>query len=197
MKNFYARKIFPYDPTYGGKYSKYNGYCLSASNKTDPHIIGKADIKIERRDNLHILSSPLQRAKDTAEALAEELHIADIAYLAELSEIPFDMKQMLSNDEYERFGSNLVRERFIEAFFSDTLSEKRNTLQKRIKKLIANLSRLPNGNYVIVSHSFFLKLVQIYLTVGDLIFEQPKLVEEYIDPTEKTFDNGKGFDFSL
>lgn len=195
MKKIFVRKIFPYDPTFNGKYSKYDGYKLIALQKNSPNINKIINIEPIELNSL-IFTSPLKRAEETAGSISKKLKLNSIVIVKELSEVLFDLQNLVSKDEYEKFGSALVRKRFIEAFISDELEESRGKLEKRIKKLLKKIERLPDGNYLLISHSFFMKILQVYLKENKLFLE-PEILRKEFNYRKKTFDFGKGFDFQM
>jgi broad specificity phosphatase PhoE len=184
-----------YDPTFKGKYSKYEGYRLSGLQRVSPDIMKSYKVKFKRTFNNPIFCSTLKRGIEIASIIAKHQKLK-INKSKKLNEIKFDLKKLLSKREYEKYGSNLVRERFIQTFIDDRLIEKRGDIKKRIEKLIAVIKKLPAGNYLLISHSFYMKILQVYLEDQSL-FEKPEVLKKYFDPNKKTFDFGKGFEFNV
>lgn len=195
MTHIYFRKILKYDPTINGKYSKYVGYSKITSQEIDPGIEFPIEHSLNIPPSLEptVFSSKLLRSVQTVNQYFNE---KEIIYLKELNEIQFELTSLLSKKEYEEEGSNLVRQRFIEAFIEDNLVEKRRETQARMDQLIKNFSSLKSGNYLVVSHSFFMKLLDIYLKNRNL-FQQPTIIRKHFDFREKTFEFGEGFDFLI
>jgi hypothetical protein len=194
VKNIKVRKIFKYDPTFNNTYSRYEGYSLITRQEIDPPVENSNII-----ENLESISSPiycsnLLRGKQSAKIFAAGLNISKIIDIAELNEVLFDLTQLVSKEEFESEGSTLVRKRFIESFIDNALLESRDAIELRIKNIFRILSDLPENNYLLISHSFFMKLLQIYLNNSNL-FEQPTILRQEFDCKKKTFDFGKGFDF--
>lgn len=195
MPTIYFRKILKYNPTFGNQFSKYEGYSQITLQQTDPSI------EIKQTDSLEVLTpisfpvfaSSLKRGQDTARKYFDE---NKIVCLEELREIKFDLAKLLTNEEYLAQGSNLVRQRFIEAFIKDDLREKRSQIEDRIKFLMEKFSRLDEGNYLAISHSFFMKIFEIY-TQNNNLFSNPKIFKKYFDPNKKTFEFGEGFEFKI
>jgi broad specificity phosphatase PhoE len=189
MKKIVVRKIFSYDPTFAGKYSKYVGYALIAKKKLDPSI---EDGEAFKKNFDTVFCSSLKRGIQSAKRYSN----TKIEKLSLLDEISFDLTQLLSKEEYKRFGSNLVRQRFVEAFVTDNLDESRKSLKSRIKILIKKLEELPEGDYLLVSHSFFMKIVEVFLK-EDSLFDNPDLVRKHFNTDNKTYEFGSGFEFKL
>jgi len=193
MRKVFVRKVLEYDPTFSGKYSKYDGYTLIGLQKLDPGILKEKALSIPPRISSPVYFSSLRRAYETALNISRIKRVGFLP-LKELNEIKFDLRKLVEKREYDKYGSNLVRERFIEAFIEDKLMEKRISIRRRIENILVRVGRLPDGNYVLISHSFFMKVLEIFLKDGSL-FSNPKILRRYFNPTRKTFDYGKGFEF--
>lgn len=196
MKLIFARKIYPYDPTFGGKYTKYEGYSLVTRQKLSPKISSTIKISLPSKVNAPVYCSTLIRARQTARIISKLSNINKIQETPELDEILFDLKSLLTKDDYDKYGSNLVRQRFIEAFIKDELLESRRSIKSRVKRLLSKLDKLSDGKYILVSHSFFMKLLQIFLKHEDL-FESPEILKDNFDYRKKTFNFGEGFRFTV
>ncbi len=195
MININFRKILKYDPTFAGTYSKYDGYQIIGTQEIDPEIEKNQENEIQIPENLlfPVFSSSLKRGIQTTQRYFD---VNYITALDELKEVKFDLRNLLTHHEYEKFGSNLVRERFIEAFINDSLLEKREDIKKRILFLQNLFSNLVEGNYLVISHSFFMKIFDTYI-LNKNIFEKPDLLRSIFDYREKTFDFGEGFNFRV
>ncbi|MBU0569972.1 histidine phosphatase family protein [Patescibacteria group bacterium] len=195
MKKFYVRKTIKYDPTFGRQFSRYDGYKFIALKKEDPDIEGCL-IDVPPMGIKKIFHSTQKRGIETAQMFSKDLKVKNLTALKELKEITFDLGNLLNEKEFNKFGSNLVRKRFIEAFVNDTLMESRKKIRKRTDDLLEKLSKLNGGNYLIISHSFLMKLLHVYLLDQNL-FDCPEILSKYFDTTKKTFEFGCGFEFSL
>ena len=196
MKIFFVRKTFKYDPTFGGLYSRYRGYALTSLQKRSPSIKKASNlVDIPSRLTNPIFCSPLKRGRETAFFVRSNKGL-DIKILKELNEIKFSLKRLLTEEEYNKYGSDLVRERFIEAFVNDCLSEKRIDIKRRITRLLYKLKNLPDGYYLLVSHSFLMKILQSYVKNKNL-FKDPRILLKSFDYAKKTFNHGYGFEFNI
>lgn len=194
MKTIFFRKVFPYDPTFGGKFSRYEGYSLITLQKDSPGVSEVIPLKL--KIGVPILASPLKRARETAVQVAKELSINKIEYLPCLSEVRFDLGSLVSESEFLKDGSNLVRKRFVEEFIKDNLSEKREDIKKRVQELEQMVNNLPQGNYLVIGHSFYMKILESYFKHKNL-FEEPEVLALGFDCSKKTYDFGKGFEVVL
>jgi len=191
MSKILVRKTLKYDPTFGGRFDAYTGYCVITS--------GEAEVGIEPGQYLRlpetissVLHSPLLRAKETAQTSGAE----NLEQVKDLAEVRFELSKLLSREEYLQYGSNLVRERFLNAFEADLLAESRDELHDRVKRVVRLFKSKPDGVYAAVSHSFFMKILQGFFVSGDM-FEKPLLLRRYLNPAEKTYNFGEGFDLVL
>lgn len=195
-KTVVARKNCPYDPTLGGTFSRYEGHALIASGQQDPGIVHGCRIGVPEGFAGPILCSPSNRCRQTAELLSRRVETPGVIAVPELSEVRFDLRKLVGRHEYERDGSDLVRERFIAAFVQDRLDEPRGSIWMRLRLLLKKLSRGADEWYLLVSHSFILRILQAYLEEPDL-FATPTLLRQHFDPGTKTFESGEGFEFLL
>lgn len=197
--NVEVRKIARYDPTMGGKYTKYDGYCLSTKFAIDPPLVEGAYEEVYEavrtlRANI-VLHSVLLRGRQTAEYISKTRGVNSMK-LPDLNEIPFSLAQLVTEDEYTQFGSNLVRARFIRAFEDDSLLEKRNDIQDRVKRIYDFLRELDEPSVALVSHSFFMKILEA-IVKNVPIFEEPSRLSEVINLGQRTYPYATGFDFTL
>lgn len=194
-----ARKIGRYDPTLNGTFStRYEGYCNSASGNTEPALTEESIEDLKRKSSQigaqMIVHSTKLRGVQTAQYLAR----TDTLFVPTnyANEVTFDMRQMVSETEYNMGDSNLVRARFIESFRDNTLLETRDSIKERLEGLLELLRDTNAPTIVLVSHSFFMKILQGI--VSDIpLFAEPQRLEELINPNKKTFEFGEGFTFEM
>lgn len=186
------RKILKYDPTFGDRLSKYDGYTRITTQVADPDIQIQQDDSLDALPNLNpiIFTSSLKRGMQTARVSFPNI---TASALTELNEIKFDLTKLVSKEEYLDKGSTLVRTKFIESFIEDSLLERRVDIKARMDTIIKMLTTIKHGDCLIISHSFFMKLFQIYISHHDL-FDNPNILRTYFDSNIKTFEFGKGFD---
>lgn len=192
----YIMKIAPYDPVVKGL-TKYDSLKQLTMHDHDPGIDPARSREYIKKFKLDfssdlIICSDLKRARETIGLLLEEkiLNI-DIAieYSQDLREIKFDLEELCSLEEYLEKGSDIVRGRFLGAFIDDRLAEKRYKIKERIDKIIELMRTVSSEkeNILLVSHTFFLKIFQIYLLHPD-IFENPQILRDYVDPNKRIMD---------
>jgi broad specificity phosphatase PhoE len=185
-------KTLPYDPTFGGMYSLYEGYVLSASQKTDPPIklIKKPLCETTRAT---VFTSTLQRTQQTARLLYSDTFTAHCL----LNEIEFNLNLLVTKNQFEQHGSRIVRKRFVEVFVQNSLSESHLDMKIRIIKLLSFLKRQNTEHIICVSHSFFMKILQSYLESNGQTFKDPYIIKKYIIPSQPTYEYGQGFEIDI
>jgi len=190
MKKIVMRKTAKYDPLIPG-FSRYGSYDLITRQKYQPGIVREDKMAEGIYDG--IFASDMRRGVETAGLY----HSAKPALLLpDLREVKFSLKDLLTEEEYDSGGSNLVRQRFAERFMDDRLSENRRSIRERILALLKRLTRLQGGTYLGISHSFFMKILDIYVKDGDL-FKHPTLLAKYFNTQKKTYNFQEGFEFEL
>lgn len=202
-KKIYILKTGPYNPEIKGL-SKYESYDLITTQKYSPGISDRDYVK-EHTDRRRIknveviLCSELKRTRKTAGVIKGIINDQTIRMVPThlLNEVKFSMKVLVTEEEYKTHGSNIVRERFIEHFIADTLLESRKEIFERIQNLMELLNDRYRGKKVLcVSHSFFMKILSVYLKDKKL-FEDPRVLKKYLDPKKRTFGFCEGFEFTV
>lgn len=183
MKKVFFRKNLEYDPTFKGKFSRYEGFLKISVKDFDPEILPGQKLLGRKKTN-SFCSTALRSRQSVVNGT--ELNILD--------EIRFNLGNLLTRDEYGAGGSNLVRERFLLFFEKDLLDESRINVQDRLNKLLRFIEDLPNGKYLFVSHSFVMKIFETYLKEPGL-FEKPEKLRGYLNPQNKTYNFGEGFEY--
>ncbi|HAE36250.1 TPA: hypothetical protein DCX66_04020 [Candidatus Nomurabacteria bacterium] len=114
-----------------------------------------------------------------------------------LREVIFDMSTMCTKQEFNKLGSSIVREKFIELFINDTLPQKRLFLFDQIRSTLEQIKLINCEEITIVSHSFKLKLFEAYLKTNGQIESHPELIRNYIYIDKKTFNFNEGFEYMI
>ncbi len=204
-KQIFIFKTGVYDPLIAGL-DKYDSYELVTTQQYSPPItrsqtLEKIKLHIEpkiKQTKTQLFCSYENRTFETARLFSESYFKKklEIVSLYEINEIKFSLKSLLTKTEYDICGSNLVRERFIEHFIKDQLLESRRQIEKRMKSFLKRVQLLPEGQHIFFSHSFYMKLLQIYLDNRSL-FSKSTISKEAFDPTRRTFDCCEGFEIRM
>lgn len=190
MKHIFVKKIFRYDPTFKNTVSKYDGYCLITRQKYDPGI--EPVNEVINIDTEILFCSALNRGIESAMK-----YKVSYSAVSELNEILYDLANLCRSEEFEKYGSVIVRERFTERFITNSLLESRESIFKRIEAVMELLMDTDAESILLVSHSFFMKILEAFVTTQGKIKDQPELIKDFITPEQKTYEFGKGFEFLL
>jgi len=167
MKKIHLIKPLRYIPRSSKTQSLYDGFHQVALRLYDPDLLVHRD-PTQKSTQIALCSTSL-RAIQTAKSSGEvKLRNTEL-----LNEITFDLTKLLSKKEYGLFGSTLVRDRFIEAFISDSLIESRDDIKFRITELITLIKELDQEVVNCYSHSFFMKVTEAYISSDCSLFENP------------------------
>lgn len=192
-------KVGKYDPTLDGKYDRYTGLCFSAKLASDPPLSPDAEETlmpaVTSSQSTVVFHSTLLRGRQSAEVFQKHRHTPLIPN-PDLNEIPFSLSDFVTAEEYDRERSVPVRKRFTEAFAADTLLEKRKNIIERAKRVNALLTSLDEPAVTLISHSFFMKVLEATLN-GEDLDEEPELLKNRIKPEESTYHFGGGFVFDI
>lgn len=160
---------------------------LLTLQKIDPPSTANACLSVNADTILH---SPLRRVVDTLEQKQGTRYIC----LDALREIPFDLKQLCTKEEWRKEGNVIVRRRFKEAFIRDTLPIKRKQIFDEIKEVLCICKTYYSSHSIaIISHSFRLKIIEAFIaTIGE-IETNPRLIHNYLFDNRKMYEFGSGF----
>ena len=140
-----------------------------------------------------VLHSPMRRVKE-ALALSSKTRFVE---MHSLREIPFDLAAFVTREEWGKYGSALIRDRFKEAFIKDQFPIKRTTLIEEIKQVLRRCNDEPVGsNIFVVSHSFRLKIIEAFLKTEGRLADNPELIHKYLKAEEQTYKFCHGFSIS-
>lgn len=130
-----------------------------------------------------IIASPYERTRETAEIIANELHMK-IKY----SELLVERKnptEVIGHSGGEKNVKAII-DRIDKSYHSDDLriSDEENfiDLKKRAKKLLGYISRRPEKRIIMVTHGIFLKMVASYITYGKKLTASEYNTLSYFNP---------------
>lgn len=181
----YFRKTFKYDPYHSGL-DKYESYEAVTRQLYSPDIV---NFDSKEHFDLHTYCSSLKRCVETARIISSK----KVIKLDELREIKFSLHNLVNKEEFEKYGSSLVRKRFLQSFINDSLLERRGDIQERVEKSVKLLS-MDRSDKLVVSHSFVMKIFEAILLRKLNIFQNPGLISQVIYPDKKTYGFGEGFE---
>lgn len=178
----YIKKILAYDvyeQTSGT--ARYEHVIKLLNQSVDPVTLQPNSIDCGQQN---VFTSPRKRAiscikKDSASSISVSL---------ELNEIAFPFHEFCTEENFLKSGSTAVREAFVQAFTEDKLATPHKQLQIELDNVIL-LSNQPEPP-LCISHTFRMKLLEIYANIGESLFENPMIIQEHIDPNEHLYEFG-------
>lgn len=168
------QKILSYD-IYAGTYGpdRYKHVCNLLMQTVDPNTL--LPDTLDCRDQI-VLTSPRPRAT----ACIKISSAKSVTEISELNEIIFQLNIFCNEESFLKSGSSAVRSAFIEAFIANKLGVLHTQLQGELD-FILNLSRQRNPP-LCISHTFRMKLIEIYSHIGAELFINPNIIRQYINP---------------
>lgn len=193
-------KTGPYSPR-RGDLEKYDSIKLLTMYEYDPpfdlecdHVDSPIGSRLERereflRSVNRVVTSAQRRTMETARYLVREGFVrGGIPILHEpyLNEIKFAVEAICTRESYAEKASTAVRSGFIKAFIKDGLAESREMIKQRCDqlKMAADAARREHESVLFVSHTFFLRIFQLYQEFPDL-FSRPEILREQVDETKR------------
>ena len=187
-------KIGPYNSIKKGL-TKYESLKLLTLNKFDTEINQIQMMECLKNKETFFLKfdcivvSKFNRAQSTVKCLLDNKFLKNnitIKDSSDLNEILFDVGSLCTKNEYNKFGSNIIRRRFLDYFVNDNLAETQQQIRLRIENIERYLGFLDKKykNILCISHTFFIKLFLIYRKNKGL-FTEPHIIKKFIDTEEK------------
>ncbi len=135
-----------------------------------------------------IFCSPLKRAQQSAaKSLSPEIVTID-----QLAEIRFDISMFTNSDQYQKFGSSVIRQAFVKAFIKNGLEQPLQDLESETEHLL-DLLNMNNQNVIAISHSFRMKVIEAYILSNKQLFREPTLIKNFINTDTKLYEFKTGF----
>lgn len=179
----HIKKILTYDvyaETTGT--DRYKRVCNLLNQIIDPDTLKPDSIECNEK---HVLISSRKRAlsctkKDSA---------SSISVSPELNEIAFPLQEFCSEEDFLKGGSTAVREAFVQAFIKDKLETSHKKLQLELRNIVTLSKQMEQT--LCISHTFRMKLLEIYANIGDDLFQNPTIIKEHIDCKKHLYDFGE------
>jgi hypothetical protein len=175
------KKIAPYNPYGDESENRYHYVCRLLQQKVDPPSTAAKSIDCMGRVTYH---STLFRSVDCI----DRTNALRLVPNRDLNEIAFNLDDYCSESVFKSEKSNAVRSAFLQAFIDNCLDESHEELKGRLGR--AKDIALNQSHTLAISHTFFMKLFQVYWDCGELLFSQPEVLRFYIDPQKHLFPFG-------
>ncbi|OGI95675.1 hypothetical protein A2917_00600 [Candidatus Nomurabacteria bacterium RIFCSPLOWO2_01_FULL_42_17] len=130
-----------------------------------------------------IISSPYERAKETAEIIGHELGM-DVEYTNLLVERK-NPTEIIGREDRERDVRKII-DRIDKSFHADDLryrdEENFVDLKERAKELLTYIKRRPEERMIMVTHGIFLKMIVSYMLYGESLTASQYNNLSYLNP---------------
>ena len=169
------QKILSYDVYGSEQTARFDRVCSLLNQTIDPPSDAPDGLNAH---NAVVFSSPRLRAITGIDCDTASEVIIEPA----LNEIPFELRQCCTADDLEARGSVAVREAFLYLFCNNQLATPHQELQSEFEHILTLSSENPDA--LAVSHTFRLRLLDVYVKTGRTLFERPESIHEYLNPAE-------------
>lgn len=173
-------KVLPYD-VYGNGVGMYKRVCDLLDQSYDPPSLHIGEMVV---DADVLFCSPRERAKTCLSEYDCSRSIESPLF----NEIPFSFSDSCSEEIFNSEKGAAVRRVFAEKFENNLLSISHEQLHEEMR-IVLSLSR-SGENPTAVSHTFRMKIIEIYLLVGEQLFQNPKVIHKYVSSENKIYDFG-------
>ena len=147
--------------------SKYDEFIQMLCNGYDPSLAEDPGIdfnSLPKQADL-IGHSPLKRAVETAELLRNKLGVVKLKEMQSLHEVTFD-KDIILEHEFESL--NQIRPKIIERWYcNENKAESFDGSLARVKEIESFLSERQERKIILVTHGWFLRLLELYFVQGN------------------------------
>ncbi len=132
-----------------------------------------------------VLTSPLKRA---VQCIKRDSALS-ITASPQLTEIAFPLQEYCTENDFLEYGSVAVRKAFVQAFIEDKLCVPHKQLKKELEDIL--ILRGQAKPPLCISHTFRMKLLEIYASIGDDLFRNPSLLGTYVSPEKHLYEFGE------
>lgn len=159
----------------------YDSFDVVATRKIDPKILQPTECQVECLRNAAdsaevVYASDTRRAHGTASFLRKQVITTKL-----LREVKYSMDDFLDKNSFYEMECNVAyaRKKFFRGYADNRLRETHAQVVQRIEQLFAILEQDNIENIVLVSHGFFIKLIEAYVRLPDFRTDPKKLFTMY------------------
>lgn len=180
MKNIMIIRSLPYTYRINGL-DLYDSFDAVARREVDPHIsppttesLARLKSVTEKSDLVYI--SDTCRSRETASFLSKSFTITPL-----LNEIQYSMHDFIEKDVFVTMSENVTyaRKSFFRAYINNKLREEHKAIISRIDQIFEMIDREDAENVLLISHGFFIKLVEAYVRLPGFRFDPRQLLSLY------------------
>lgn len=197
MKKIFVIRSAPYDYLIKGK-TLYESFDLVAQGKFSPKINNEIGRKLlglifkqENKNDIFVICSRRKRSIETAQIITKKIRATNL-----LIEVDYKMGEFISETSFygthDKPDVDKARRSFVNALIHDKLQEKYNSVMSRIEKIVKVVSSADEKYIVLISHGFFMKIIEAYIR-DPKIKNNPKKLLKYFSGRHETFHFCEGF----
>jgi hypothetical protein len=179
----HIKKILAYDvyaKTIGTVRYQYVSKLLNQSVDPETLLLNSLDCSQQA-----VFTSPQKRAV----SCIKKDSTSSISTYPALNEIAFSLQEFCNEKDFLRDGSSAVRKAFVQAFIEDKLHTSHEVLQTELASIF-ELSKQAKPP-LCISHTFRMKLLEIYANIGKSLFQNPAIIQKYIDYNKHLYEFGE------
>lgn len=116
-----------------------------------------------------------------------ELTRREIKIIDELLPLKFDLKKIISKNDFENLENNafdVLRQRYLKAFFENSLMEDNWEIIKRFNKIVNMVHN--NSITLAISHAYLIKELEAYFKLDEEMFSDFGKLSEIFKPEKET-----------
>lgn len=175
--------------TFEGK-TLFESIRLTAGGKRFPHLTegSKGEIiklagRVKENKPAVIFSAISFQCVETANIISGKLDIP-VVQNKDLLPLRFSLDDFFSEKEFKELKDRQfveIRKAFVSRFFDDKLLDNRLDVKRRYERIVSE-ARKYDGNILLVSHAYLIRLFSIYYKVGDRIYKDKDLLVKMFNP---------------
>ena len=180
MQNITIIRSLPYKYEVEGL-DLYDSFDAVATRKIDPEILLPTVSQIESLKKITdstdvVYISDTRRARETAGFLPKPIIETKL-----LREVGYSMDDFLDKNSFYEMDCNVnyARKKFFAAYADNRLNETHHGVVRRIEQVFATFEHNDKENIVLISHGFFIKLIEAYVRLPEFRTDPKKLFTIY------------------
>jgi len=146
-----------------------------------------------------IFTATTEQALDTTNVITQHLGIPAIEDPA-LNPPRFDLADFMSPEDFRIFGDdkyNVLRNRYLRAFYENRFLETKEDLYLRFNELIERYSQEEARTVLAVSHAFLMRFYEVFHTQGDIALTDYTVLSKTWNPDQNPYGRLGGFEINI
>ncbi len=177
------KKILAYD-VYANttETDRYQHVCALLEQSIDPETLLPDSLGCNQRS---VLTSPRKRAV----SCIKKSSASSVSISIALNEIAFSLHEFCTEEYFIKNGSTAVREAFVQAFIENRLNISHEQIQAELESILE--LRTQAEPPLCISHTFRMKLLEIYAITGNKLFQDPTTIKIHLDCKKHLYEFGE------